>query len=119
MISGWVAAFAKSPAIPLCQAFDGRYNNSKGVSIYKVKQKGNYYCSMEVKNNPAIAEQLQKWAKETEKLAESVSTEISNGTHSIVLYIPDGDVNVGIHYKTDNSQMTIFLRSDHPFLPDY
>lgn len=116
LLTGSMVALAKSPKIPLCQAFDGRYNNSKGVKIYEVKQTGNYYYSITVKDDPEIISQLQKWVKETENLANSISTSISDGNYNIILFLPDSQLNVGISYPGDNSKINIFLQSSYPFM---
>ena len=116
VLLSFLSGFAKTPAVPLCQAFDGRYNNVEGVKIYEVRQENNYYYSIDVKNNPEIVEQLQSWAKESEQSANSVSTSISNGRYNVILYIPDLQLNVGINYPSDNSSIKVFLQSSSPFM---
>ena len=115
LVSGF-SSFAKGPTVPLCQAFDGRYNNSDGVKIFESRQKNNYYYSIDVSDNQEIINQLKAWAEETEKLANSVSTSISNGKYNTVLIIPDSEINIGIIYSDDKDRIKIFLQSPHPFM---
>ena len=115
LVSGF-SSFAKGPTVPLCQAFDGRYNNSDGVKIFESRQKNNYYYSIDVSDNQEIINQLKAWAEETEKLADSVSTSISNGKYNTVLIIPDSEINIGIIYSDDKDRIKIFLQSPHPFM---
>lgn len=117
LLTAFISAFAQNPAIPLAQAFDGRYNNSKGVKIYESRQENNYYYSIKVNDNPEIIDQLLKWTKETESLANSVSTSINSGDYNIILTITGEQViNIGIRYPSDHSTISIFLQSNHPFL---
>lgn len=57
-------AYAKPPKLNVENLFDGRYNNSKNVSISIYKNNGNYYRGITVKGNSkiikAIAEAIEK-----------------------------------------------------------
>lgn len=56
--------YAKPPKLNVENLFDGRYNNSKNVSISIYKNNGNYYRGITVKGNSkiikAIAEAIEK-----------------------------------------------------------
>lgn len=117
----WITGIAKPPVIPLMQAFDGRYNDSKGISISIIEQPDNYFYSIYVKNNSSIISQLIEWVKETEKLADSKVNDIYNGNYSILLNITgnknkdkDSAISVGVDYPADKSKIDIFLQSSKP-----
>lgn len=110
--------FAKSPEVPLYNAFDGRYNKEKGVTISEITQPNNYYYSIQVYENPKIISQLLSWADSSEKLANSINKSISSGFYNIVYQIPfdDTEINVGLRYPDDKSYINVFLQSDKPFI---
>lgn len=114
-------AMAKEPLLPLCQAFDGRYNNSKGVEIYEVQQDNNYYYALKVLGNNEISKQIVEWAQQTSAKAHTVSTSIKNGEKTVILIIssvvePDVDVNVGITTNGANNDVKIWMQSIVPFM---
>lgn len=113
MLLASMAAFAKSEIAPLLQAFDGRYNNSKGVEITMVEQSNNYYNSIEVKNNPAVAQQIVKWFNEVRAKAHSVSTSISDGEQDIILNL-ENHVNVGLTTNSDKGKLDLWIHSPQP-----
>ncbi len=59
-----VSAFAKPPKLNVENLFDGRFNNTKNVTVSIYRNNGNYYRGITVKNNPDI---IQKIANALEK----------------------------------------------------
>lgn len=113
----WVVGMAQTKPIPLTNAFDGRYNDLKGVSISLIEQPGNYYYSIDVKDNPEIVAQILKWTDETEKEASNKVTNIKDGKRVIVLnFYEDGEglINVGVSYPVDKDSIRMFMQSNKP-----
>ena len=113
-----LSAFAESPELPIYQAFDGRFNNSEGVRITEISQPSNYYYSIKVEDNQSVIDQLMEWIKETEKFSNSTSKSINSGKYSMVFYIPEGGINIGVRYPADQKTINIFLQSNDPFMPN-
>ena len=113
-----LSAFAESPELPIYQAFDGRFNNSEGVRITEICQPSNYYYSIKVEDNQPVIDQLMEWIKETEKFSNSTSKSINSGKNSMVFYIPEGGINIGVRYPADQKTINIFLQSNDPFMPN-
>ena len=116
LLMTFVGASAQTSTLPLFQAFDGRYNDKKGVTIYEVKQPGNYYYSIDVKDNPDIIRQLEIWTEETEKLSNGMNKTISEGNIWEVFFIPENKINVGVRFPTDKSKYNVYLQSSEPFM---
>ena len=110
----YLTIYANSPQLPLLQAFDGRYNQNKDVSLYEIKQPGNFYYSIEVKDNPEITAQLNLWIKETEKNASSIYHSSENGKDVDIIFIEEGDISIGIRRWNANSSISIFIHSSDP-----
>lgn len=51
-------AYAKSPKLNVESLFDGRYNNSKNVTISIYKNNANYYRGITVKDNSRILKSI-------------------------------------------------------------
>lgn len=119
MVFYGLCVFAANVDLPLFQAFDGRYNNNKGVEITEIIQPQNYFYSIKVKENPEIVAQLIELVKETGKYSGGgVTRTISEGKTSEIYYISNGSITIGVTYSADNSAISIFMQSNHPFIED-
>lgn len=112
----WLYSLADTPALPLLKAFDGRFNNEKGVTIREISQPQNYYYSIDVEENPEVVKDIIEWSEETQKFANSLSKSINNGNYSIILFIREGNISVGIKYPGEKTKIKVFLQSSQPFL---
>lgn len=109
-----LAALAKTEGLALMQAFDGRYNDSDGVSLMLVEQPNNYYYNISVKNNASVADQIFKWFTEAKAKSPSVSTSISNGKEDIILNCSE-HVNIGLTIdKKKAGSIELWVHSPNP-----
>lgn len=108
-----LSGYAATPLQGLLQAFDGRYNNTQGVTTRENTQPGNYYYSVEAENNPAVAGQLLKWFEEIEKNSDNKTKTVSNGETRIILNLPQS-ITVGATYTSELKKMRIFIQSNSP-----
>lgn len=49
-----VAAYAKAPNLSVEKLFDGRYNQTAGVTSTMYKNNGKYYRGLTIENNPRV-----------------------------------------------------------------
>ena len=107
-------SYAANPLQSLLQAFDGRYNNTKGVTTREIIQPDNYYYSFEVENNPEVVKQLLQMFEEVKKNSNNINKTVTNGEFRYVLQFPD-DTTVGATYPANYSKLRIFMQSNQPF----
>lgn len=74
--------------IPVMQAFDGRYNKVKGVSISIIQQSKDCYYSITVEGNKKIIRQILEMVKKTETMTENKNVEINKDNTRIMMNIP-------------------------------
>ena len=87
VILTWVGVTAET-RLPVMQAFDGRYDRVKGVSISIIQQTGDCYYSITVEGNKKIIRQILEMVKETEAMINDKSIDIYKVNSKTMMNIP-------------------------------
>lgn len=90
------AVFAKPPHLAVENLFDGRFNNTNGVTTSIYKNKGNYYRGLTVKGNERVLD----------KVAEAIEKDRSRGIDYSDF---NDDSGRYISLKIVNNGATIFI----------
>lgn len=91
-----VAAYAKAPNLTVEKLFDGRYNETTGVSSTVYKNNGKYYRGLTVENNPKVLKAI----------ADAMKADAPRASHYSDHHEKDGQYT---SMKVLNNGETIFM----------
>ena len=88
-----LSLYAVPPKLNVERLFDGRYNDSKSVTISIYKSNGNYYRGLTVKNNPGIIKIIvDAISKDAPKAKEYSDYNNADGQYTSLHIVNNGEV---------------------------
>ncbi len=104
-----IVAYAKPPKLNVENLFDGRYNNSKNVTISIYKNNGNYYRGITVKNNSKIIKAIADAIEKDKPRSEGYSDYQGEDGRYTSLQIVNNGETIYIGLQRDKSDGAFFF----------
>ena len=87
-----VSAFAKPPKLNVENLFDGRFNNTKNVTVSIYRNNGNYYRGITVMNNPDIVQKIANaLEKDVPKASDYSNHQGADGWYTSLQVVNNGE----------------------------
>ncbi|MDE5843236.1 MAG: hypothetical protein K2H35_05825 [Muribaculaceae bacterium] len=112
MMLATAVAYAKPPKLNIEQFFDGRYNKEQTVTTSIIKENGNYFRSMVIKNNPGIIKQLHNALTKDKDRAEKFFEQTGEGGTSILVKIASNGemIDIGFQQHPSGKNASLFIK---------
>lgn len=109
LIAMALCAYAKDPKLNVEKLFDGRFRGAKDVSLRIIKDKVNYFRSLDMPSKlPSAKEVRDAFAKDVERSNSSSYSE-SNGEYRHIIVVKYNGKDVSVCLCEEDGDLSIFI----------
>lgn len=98
-----IAAYAKAPNLAVEKLFDGRYNNTAGVSSTVYKNNGKYYRGLTIEHNPKVIKAIADAMKADAPKSSNYSEHQEGGSLYTSMKVQNNGETIFIGLQRDNN----------------
>ena len=108
-----LAAAAKAPKLACESLFTEKAPTKEGIKLVIIEGEANYFRSIRVENDPALAAKIKSCVEKDKKLATNKVQNYTSEKSDLILNIPSGDyiINVGYTVRADG-RVELWMQSD-------
>lgn len=113
LLAACLAASAKGPKLACESLFTEKAPTKEGIKLVVIEGEGNYYRSISVENDPALAARIKECVEKDKKLASNKVQNYTSEKTDVILNIPSGDYMINVGYTVRaNGRVELWVQSD-------
>lgn len=104
---------AASPYLAVEKVFERSNLKRAGYSLMTNRSDGNYFRSLQAKNDPALIKEIKAYLEEDKKKAFNVMDGFQDGYDVVILNIDRNGSTINVIFRSnDNGQMNLFVQGE-------